>query len=108
MLNRGNQGTTQADPFAEPHQIALCQSIDLGYLTVWELRDGKTPSGYVRLSEPVAVTFTKVNKTEGVQEALQAINEMERAARNELSRKLSEFADRRASLLALTYQPEAE
>jgi hypothetical protein len=95
------------DPFAEPRQIALCQHIEHGWFTVWELRDdGKAPINYVRISEPVTVSFQKVNATEGVQDALQAIDEMERAARNELGRKLSEFADRRASLLALTYQPE--
>lgn len=96
----------KADPFAEPYQIVLCQQIENGWFTVWELRNGKAPSGYVRVSEPVTVRFQKVNQTEGVQEALNAINEMERAARIELGRKLSEFADRRASLLALTHQPE--
>jgi len=95
----------QTDPFAQPYQIALCQHIQHGWLTVWELRDGiKAPADYVRLSEPITVTFQKIGTEEGIQEALTAIDEMERTARNELNRKLSDFADRRASLLALTHQ----
>jgi hypothetical protein len=98
--------TETKDPFAEPYQIALCQQIQHGWLTVWELINGKAPADYVRLSEPVTVHFQKVGTEEGIQEALKAIDEMERAARNELNRKLSDFADRRASLLALTHQPD--
>lgn len=91
-------------PFAQPYQIALCQDIQSGWLTVWELRNGRLPAEYVRLSEPVTVQFQKVGTEEGIREALKAIDELERAARNELNRKLSDFADRRASLLALTHE----
>lgn len=98
--------TDTKNPFAEPYQIALCQHIQHGWLTVWELRLGRVPPEYVRLSETVTVTFQKVGTEEGIQEALKAINEMEREARNELNRKLSDFADRRASLLSLTHNPE--
>lgn len=97
---------TDKDPFAEPYQIALCQDIQHGWLTVWEMTNGRVPSSYVRLSEPATVHFKKVGTEEGIQEALKAIDELERAARNELNRKLSDFADRRASLLALTHQTE--
>ena len=95
------------DPFAETYRLALCQEIKHGWFTVWPLNaDGNVPREYVRISEPVDIVFRKVNSTEGVQEALKAIDTMEREARNELNRKLSDLADRRASLLALTHQPE--
>lgn len=95
------------DPFAQTYQIALCQDIQHGWLTVWQMTNGRVPSSYVRLSEPVTVQFQKVGTEEGIQEALKAIDDLERTARNELNRKLSDFADRRASLLALTHDKEA-
>jgi len=97
------------DPFAETYRLALCQEIKHGWFTVWPLNsDGNVPHEYVRISEPVDIVFQKVNSTEGVQQALKAIDAMEREARNELNRKLSVFSDRRASLLALTHESEGK
>lgn len=91
------------DPFDKTYQIALGQNIEHGWFTVWVL---PMPGNYVRVSKPVTITFSKDDNDEVVQEAMKAIDALEREARSELNRKLSEFADRRASLLALTYQPD--
>jgi hypothetical protein len=62
--------------------------------------------GYVRISEPVEIKLTPTNNDEIVARAVESLNEEERRAEADLNKKISGIREKKAQLLALTYQPE--
>lgn len=111
------------EALSKPRKVAVYASLTMdNMVTVWEvnylpydehwqsLPDGEKREhqveGYVRISEPVEVSFTAVDNDSMVRNAVASIDEEERKLRSELNRKLAQLQDRRNQLLALTYQPE--
>ena len=63
--------------------------------------------GYVRITEPVEVTFRGVDNNSIVRNAVASLDEEERKLRSELHKKLTAIQDRKNQLLALTHQTES-
>ncbi len=64
-------------------------------------------SGFIRVSEPVKVTFTAIDNDMMVRNAVQSLNEEERKLIDELNTKLAQIRERKSQLLALTHQVDA-
>lgn len=96
-------------PCDKPYRVGLYWNLQFAYCAVFT-QHGEVvpiPSGYVRLSEMLEVRFRPLPSEDSVQEALATLDRAEQTARAELAKCLTEIADQRASLRALTYQPEA-
>lgn len=108
---------------AQPRTVALYMSIsDSNYLTVMDIHyvnygedyqplpEGQRreipSSHYVRITEPVEIRFTAISDDAVVQNAIASLNEEERKAIAELNQKVTAIRERKAQLLALTYQSE--
>jgi hypothetical protein len=103
--------TDTPNPFEQAHPVALYKSLKYGYVHVsafYGERDAETHSGMVRISEPATVTFKALAHDEAILNALKTLDAEERNARLDLDTRLNEIKQQRASLLALTYQPEVE
>jgi len=97
-------------PFEKPHAVALYKSLKYGWVSLFDYygeKDVEFHSDSVRISEPVEVMFRPLENDAVIQGALKTLDEMERQARIELEKKLAEFRNQRASLMALTHQKEA-
>ena len=84
----------------------VVQAAEPGVVTVLNAKERaevRQMLGETRFDE---VKFNQVARGAFKLAYLKEISPTSRKARNELNRKLSELADRRASLQALTYQPE--
>lgn len=64
-------------------------------------------TGYVRISEPVEVSFAAIDDDTVVRNAVEALNEEERRTLDELNKKLSDIRGRKNQLLALTHHTDA-
>lgn len=64
-------------------------------------------SGFVRVTEPVEMTFRAIDDETMVRNAVAALNEEERKVLNELNIKLADIRERKSQLLALTHQVES-
>lgn len=66
-----------------------------------------TLDGYVRISDPVKMTFTSTDQDTMVRNAVETLNEEERKAVDELNKKIAAIREKKSQLLALTHQVEA-
>lgn len=64
--------------------------------------------GYVRVSEPMKVSFTAIDTDTLVRNAVESLNEQERKTIDELNQKLAEIREKRSQLLALTHEVKCE
>jgi hypothetical protein len=111
------------EAIAKPRKLALYAHMAIdGHYTVWEVRhvsydehymplpDGQTREApiqnYVRITEPVDVEFEAIDNDEMVRNAVEALNDEERKAINELNKTIASIRERRNQLLALTHQVE--
>ncbi len=109
------------DIVANPRKVALYASLEMSdYYPVMEvlyvnydehystLPDGQLreypKNDYVRISEPVEIQFTSISHDEMVARAVDSLNEQERKAVDELNKKIAGIREKKAQLLALTYQ----
>lgn len=69
--------------------------------------DARFHSEYVRISEPLTITFAPIADDSVIQNAIEMLNGMEQKARLELAQKLHHIDGQRAQFLALTHQPAA-
>jgi hypothetical protein len=92
------------NPLEKTYAVALFQSIECGYVTVWDVKESMI-SGYVRISEPVQMRFQPLSQEEVLQSAVAAFDAEERKAREECNKRVAQIRERKAQLLALTYQP---
>lgn len=100
---------TKEQIFASTYRVALCQSVQTGIALVVRIdSNGKALPGYVQISEARDLQFSPLADDAVIQNAVAEIDATERALRNELARKLAELNERRAQLLSLTHQPEAQ
>lgn len=61
---------------------------------------------YVRISEPVELSFSPISSDEIVAKAVESLNEEERKTIDELNRKIAAIREKKSQLLALTHQVE--
>lgn len=110
------------EELAKPRTAALYASLDSSYCYVMEviytklderwdpLPNGevreKPIKGYVRISEPIELTFRAVSDDAIVANAVKSLDEAEREALNELNTKIAAIRAQKAQLLALTHQSE--
>jgi hypothetical protein len=110
------------EEISRPRNIALYKSLDSDWYTVDEVRfatfdehyrplpEGeareKVMKGFVRVSEPVEVTFSQLGNDSIIQKAVESLDEAEREAIRELNAKIAAIREQKSQLLALTYQPE--
>lgn len=66
----------------------------------------KSYDTFVRVSEPIELTFQPLANDSIVQKAVESIDEAERRLREELNKKLAALREQRSQLLALVHQPE--
>jgi len=107
----------------KPREVALYSCLDTGgsylvlqvsysaydehYAPLPEGERREVPcSGFVRVSEPIQLTFKAITNDEMVARAVESLNEQERKTINELNEKLASIREKRSQLLALTHQPE--
>ncbi len=95
-------------------RIALYQDTDssMSWFTFWECDDAEgnvkdhMVGHYIRVSEPIEVSFVP-RKVEDVQiAAIAAIDDKIKTVKAKAQREVEHLEERRANLLALTYQPE--
>lgn len=108
---------------ARPRTVALYSSMDMDdYYAVMEVlyvdydeHYSPLPAGqkreypkssYVRISEPIEITFSAITNDEIVARAVESLNEEERKVIDELNRKIAAIREKKSQLLALTHQPE--
>lgn len=111
------------DAVAKPRKVALYANLTIDdYFCVWEvvttdydehyktLPEGQTRerpiTGWVRITDPVAMEFVAVDNDSVVRHAVESLNEQERALIDEMNKKLADIRERKNQLLALTYQVE--
>jgi hypothetical protein len=111
------------EQIARPRKVALYASLNMAqFYMLWEVRyssaderydplpDGETREvpidGYVRVSEPIDLTFKAVASDEVVQNAVASLDAAERKAIQELNAKIAAIREQKAQLMALTHQPE--
>jgi hypothetical protein len=104
-------------------KVALYMNMEHGYFSVQEvrysnldkhyqplpegeLREHPFLDGYVRVSDPVAVTFQKTDASEIVARAVESIEETERKLMVETEQKLGELREKKKQLLSIIHQPE--
>jgi hypothetical protein len=109
---------------AKKRKVALYQRMDSdNWFTLWEVQysdcdenyrplpDGELREepleGYVRITEPVEVTFTAIGNDEIVAKAVEALNAEEQKVIRELNKKLADIRGRKNQLLALTHESAA-
>lgn len=109
---------------AKPRKIALYASMDMSdyycalEVTYVDYDEHYTPlpngqfreypkASYVRVTEPVEITFTAISNDEVVAKAVESLNEEERKAIEELNTKIAGIREKRNQLLALTHQVES-
>jgi hypothetical protein len=63
-------------------------------------------AGEVRISETLSLKFQPLSSNEAIQNAVASLDAQEIKLRLELEEKLKDIREQRASLLALTHQPE--
>lgn len=107
-----------------PRKIALYKSLEgSGWFMVDEVRfsaldetykllpEGEkreqVMKGYVRVSDPIDVTFRPLADDSVIQKAVESLDYLEREAIRELNAKIAAIRSQKAQLLALTYQPES-
>lgn len=112
------------EAIAEPREVALYANLtmddcvfvrEVRYCTYDEhympLQDGERRElpyeGYVRITQPIVVTFNPVDSNMIVRNAVESLSEQERKTVEELNTKLAQIRERKNQLLALTHQPEA-
>lgn len=93
----------ETNPLEKTYSVALFQSIEYGYSTVWDVKDS-TLNGYVRISEPVPMKFRPLPQDEVLQSAVAEFDAAERKARDECNQRIAQIRERKAQLLALTHQ----
>lgn len=89
--------------------IALYKSLTHNWImegTYYGEDDARYHSDYVRISNPVTLTFTPIKDEAVIQNALQTLDGMEHKARMELAKTLAQINQQRSNFLALTHQPE--
>lgn len=99
--------TEKPDDMVRP--LALYQHITHGWVIeciYYGEDDSKYHADYVRISEPVTVTFAPLRDDSVIENALKMLDEMENAARMDLGEKLGKINESRANFRALTHQPE--
>lgn len=100
----------QVNPLEKTYRVYLYQHLKYSWTAVFERSGDEAPpvmEDYVRISEGVEVNFPRLTQDDGIQEALKSLDKAEHKARMDLARALSDIADKRASLLSLTHQPES-
>jgi hypothetical protein len=113
------------DQVAKKRKVALYASMDMGdYYPVLEVSyvdydEHLNPlpagqlreypkQGYVRISEPIELSFSPISNDEIVAKAVESLNEEERKAIDELNRKIAAIREKKSQLLALTHQVEGQ
>jgi len=91
--------------------LAVFKNMEPGTMNGWESIGNcdmyqYKGSTYVRISEPIEVTFQPTSNDEVIQAALAALDAAELKAREELQRTLDNISNQRAQLLALTHTSE--
>lgn len=99
------------DPEPLTHSVAVYQDLKYGWFSVMHFngdaaRDARLHPGDVRISEPMELTFTRLNDEAVVASALETLSAMEQGARKELADKLVAIGMQRSQLLSLTHQPD--
>lgn len=111
------------DAFAKPRLVAMYAHLTVNEIfSVFEVtycdydehyralapgeRRENLRASYVRISEPVEVTFTSVSNDEVIQKAVATLDAEERQAIDELNKKVAAIRERKSQLLAITFQPE--
>ena len=97
--------------FFEPQTVALYQKLGDPSWTMIARYYGESDlqyhNDYIRISEPLKISFESLKTNELIQTAVKAIDAQEQELRAELEKKLQQLRDFKSQLLALTYQPEA-
>lgn len=95
-------------------RVAVFQrGIDSTWLTVWgqppynEDGDDWHIEGYFRISEWVDVDFAERRAEDIIPQQIAALDRKAEEVKAEFTRKLQEIAQARATLLAITHQPES-
>lgn len=108
---------------AKIRQVALYANLTMDYVTVNEVRyvdydEQYKPlpadaarrelpwASFVRISEPVNVSFAAIGNDELIQHAVAALEAEERTVIEETNTKLTTIRGRKQQLLAITFQPE--
>jgi hypothetical protein len=99
---------TSADPFAQPHMVALYKSLKYGWATVSQFYGAETDASYhsgsVRISEPTEVKFTQLANEEAIKNAIAMLDAEELRVLAELNQRIAEIREQKQGLLAITYQ----
>lgn len=111
------------EEIAKSRKVALYASLDSAYSYVSEVDyvdydehyhpypDGQTrerqKKGYVRISEPVEISFSAISNDAVIENAVKSLDEAERAVIREMNEKIAAIRGQKAQLLALTHQIES-
>lgn len=97
-------------PFDQSHAIALYKDIKYGWVHVSGFQpkdDAQYHSDCVRISEPLTVQFAPLTDAEAIHNALAVLDAAEKAAIDDLNRRLAEIKHQRQSLMVLTHFSDA-
>ncbi len=86
-------------------KIALFTSIQHSYITVLSEENAKWRTGVAQASEWVEVDFPPLKNADVVREQIHALDVVRAEVSRKFTEALKEIDDRKASLLALTYEP---
>lgn len=121
--------STQAEKIAEavgkPRKVALYLNMEYSGFCIHEvhyanhdehyeplpegqLRELPFLDGYVRVTEPIELSFKSTSQDEILSRAVESLNETERKTMVEFEQKLADIREKRNQLLAITHQPVAE
>jgi hypothetical protein len=93
----------------KPVKVALFRELRFGWFTVFEFNehtDGNM-NDYVRVSEPIEVTFAERTRDEVIRSALAVFDSKEQELYAKCQREVDELHERKKELLTLTFKPEA-
>lgn len=99
------------NPIDKVHAVALYRSIEHGWASVLQYfgeRDAEYHGSYVRISEPMELTFRPLADDTVIQNAIAALNAQEVKVRLECEKSLAQIREMKSNLLALTHQPEPQ
>jgi hypothetical protein len=110
------------EEISRSRKVALFKSLDSDYYMIDEFRltsfdENYRPlpngeereriiKGYVRISEPIEVSFSSMASDSIIQKAVESLDALEADARRELNEKIAAIREQKSQLLALTYQAE--
>lgn len=87
-------------------KIALFKHIQYGYESVWIYREGQNFDDRVQISDWIDVDFPPLRSGDVIAEQIKALDNIRAEVSRRFAEALQQIDDRKASLLALTHQPE--